>query len=303
MFRVTLPFARASHEYLRSFAFICVLMAFCITRSTAAAITTTDDLGRKVELAQPAQRIVTLAPFLTELAFAAGAGARVVGASAFSDWPPDARRIPEVASSTGIAFESLAATRPDLVLAWADTIRAEEVARIEELGPRVFVARARHLDDAPRLLQAVATMAGLDASVRAAGYRSRIAALRREHASLPPIAALVEIWSQPLTTIGADHWIDEALATCGARNAFADVPGVAPLLDWELVYSRDPYVIVGMGVPSRRAQFESRWASRPALGAVRAKRLVYVDADLLQRPTLRLADGVASLCEGLDRAR
>jgi iron complex transport system substrate-binding protein len=283
--------------------FICVCLAFCITVSAAASIAVTDDLGRKVELAQPAQRIVTLAPFLTELAFAAGAGARVVGASAFSDYPPEARGLPEVASSAGIAFESLAAARPDLVLAWADTVRAEDVARIEGLGPRVFVARARHLDDAPRLLQTVARMAGLDASAQSATYRARIDALRRQHRSLPPVTALVEIWSQPLTTIGADHWIDEALATCGARNAFADMPGVAPLLDWELVYSRDPFAIVGMGAPSKRAQFESRWALRPALAAVRAKRLIYVDADLLQRPTLRLADGVASLCEGLDRLR
>jgi iron complex transport system substrate-binding protein len=223
--------------------------------------------------------------------------------SAFSDYPLEARALPEVASSAGIAFESLPAARPDLVLAWADTIRAEDVARIEGLGPRVFVARARRLDDAPRLLQAVARMAGLDASAQAASYRARIDALRREHRSLPPVTALVEIWSQPLTTIGADHWIDEALAACGARNAFADIPGVAPLLDWELVYSRDPFAIVGMGAPAKRAQFESRWALRPALAAVRAKRLVYVDADLLQRPTLRLADGVASLCEGLDRLR
>jgi iron complex transport system substrate-binding protein len=284
--------------------FIRVLTICCITTSAvAAAIAVTDDLGRRVELAQPAQRIVTLAPFLTELAFAAGAGARVAGVSAFSDYPLEARALPEVASSAGIAFESLAAARPDLVLAWADTIRAEDVARIEGLGPRVFVARARRLDDAPRLLQAVARMAGLDASAQAASYRARIDALRREHRSLPPVTALVEIWSQPLTTIGADHWIDEALAACGARNAFADIPGVAPLLDWELVYSRDPFAIVGMGAPAKRAQFESRWALRPALAAVRAKRLVYVDADLLQRPTLRLADGVASLCEGLDRLR
>jgi iron complex transport system substrate-binding protein len=290
--------------FIRFIRFIRVLTICCITTSAvAAAIAVTDDLGRRVELAQPAQRIVTLAPFLTELAFAAGAGARVAGVSAFSDYPLEARALPEVASSAGIAFESLAAARPDLVLAWADTIRAEDVARIEGLGPLVFVARARRLDDAPRLLQAVARMAGVDASAQAASYRARIDALRREHRSLPPVTALVEIWSQPLTTIGADHWIDEALAACGARNAFADIPGVAPLLDWELVYSRDPFAIVGMGAPAKRAQFESRWALRPALAAVRAKRLVYVDADLLQRPTLRLADGVASLCEGLDRLR
>jgi iron complex transport system substrate-binding protein len=288
---------------LRLSAFICVVTAFWFTSSTAASITLTDDLGRKVELGQPARRIVTLAPFLTELSFSAGAGRQVVGASAYSDYPAEARALPEVASAAGISLESLAALRPDLVLAWADTIRGDDIARIEQLGIPVFVARARKLDDVPRLLASVARLAGTDAAKPGAAYRDRIAALRRAHAQSKPMAVLVEIWSQPLTTIGAGHWIDEALAACAARNAFEDVPGIAPQLDWELVYRRDPRAIVGMGTAGGRADFESRWALRPALTAVREKRFVYVDADLLQRPTLRLADGVASLCAGLDRVR
>jgi len=289
--------------FIRFIRFIRVPLVFCITSSAFASITATDDLGRKVELKQPAQRIVTLAPFLTELAFSAGAGGKLVGVSAYSDFPPEARALPEVASATGIALEPLAALRPDLVLAWADTIRKEDIGRIEGLGAPVFVVRTRRLDDAPRVLGSIARLAGTDASKTALAYRERIAGLRRSHAAAVPLPVLVEIWSQPLTTIGAGHWIDEALEACGARNAFDDVPGIAPQLDWELVYRRDPRVIVGMGEADTRAQFESRWALRPALSAVRAKRLVYVDADLLQRPTLRLAEGVARLCEGIDRVR
>lgn len=284
-----------------AWAAIGVFIAFCAAASPH--VSATDDLGRNVELKQPAQRIVTLAPFLTELVFSAGAGKSVVGASAFSDFPPEARALPEVASALGIAFEPLAALHPDLVLAWADTIRGDEIARIERLGMPVFVTRARKLDDVPRLLETVARLAGTDGSGRAAAFRERIVTLRRAHSATSPIPVLVEIWSQPLTTIGAGHWIDEALAACGARNAFDDVPGIAPQLDWELVYRRDPRAIVGMGAPAKRGEFESRWALRPALTAVREKRFVYVDADLLQRPTLRLAEGVASLCAGLDRVR
>ncbi|HET9576375.1 MAG TPA: helical backbone metal receptor [Usitatibacter sp.] len=281
-------------------------MAACaafLATSAAAAITLADDLGRTVELAQPARRIVSLAPFLTELAFSAGVGGRVVGVSAFSDYPAQARDLPQVASSAGIALEPLAALHPDLVIAWADTIRAEDIARIERLGPAVFVARARRIDDAPRLLQAVARLAGADATPAAREFRDRIAALRRTYAARATVTALVEIWSQPLTTIGANHWIDEALQACGARNAFADLPGVAPQLDWELVYRRDPQVVVGMGRTAEEAAFIRRWRARPTLAAVRAGHLVYVDADFLQRPTLRLAQGIAQLCEGIDRAR
>jgi iron complex transport system substrate-binding protein len=283
--------------------FIRVVSVLLATSSAAASITVTDDLGRNVELTRPAARIVALAPFLTELAFSAGVGDRVVGVSAFSDYPPQARALPQVASSAGLALEPLAALHPDLVLAWADTARPEDIARIERFGAAVFVARARRIEDAPRLLEAVGRLAAVDVAGAAARYRERIAALRRAHASRPRVSALVEVWQQPLTTIGGDHWIDEALEICGARNAFADLPGVAPQLDWELVYRRDPQAIVGMGTARDEASFRERWQERSTLAAVRQGHLVHVDADLLQRPTLRLAEGVAQLCAGIDRVR
>ncbi|HET7402586.1 MAG TPA: helical backbone metal receptor, partial [Usitatibacter sp.] len=118
-------------------------LAACAIDAGAAPIAITDDLGRSVALARPAQRIVSLSPFLTELAFSAQAGPRVVGVSAYSDYPPAARALPQVASAAGMSLESIAALRPDLVLAWTDTTRPEDVARLERLGTAVFVARAR----------------------------------------------------------------------------------------------------------------------------------------------------------------
>src|SRR6185437_11124967 len=110
-----MPFFRAAH--LCSSVFIRGFTAFWITQSVAAGISLTDDLGRKVRLEHPARRIVTLAPFLTELVYSAGAGERVVGVSAYSDWPPETRKLPQVASAAGTSIESIAALRPDLVLA------------------------------------------------------------------------------------------------------------------------------------------------------------------------------------------
>ena len=274
-----------------------------VVAASAAPITIPDDLGRTVTLARPAQRIVSLSPFLTELAFSAHAGPRVVGVSAYSDWPPAARALPQVASAAGMSLESIAALRPDLVLAWTDTTRPEDVARLERLGTAVFVARARTLDDPPRLLEAIARLAGTDASAAAAQFRARIETLRRRHAGRPAASALVEIWHAPLTTVGAGHWVGEALAACGARNAFADLPGLAPQVGWELVYQRDPDVIVATGSAGSEKALREQWRAHATLRAVRTGRLVFVDADLLERPTLRLAEGVAQLCAGIERAR
>ena len=286
-----------------SSALICVFAALCITPSTAAPITVTDDWGRKVEMKQPAQRIVTLAPFLTELAYSAGAGDRVVGVSAFSDYPAAAKSLPVVSSAVGIAIEPLVALAPDLVLAWRDTIRREDIERLERFGAAVFVAQARRLDDVPRLLGLIGRLAGRDVASVADGYSARIGRLRAEHAGVAPVRTLLEIWHRPLTTIAGDHWMNEALEVCGASNVFGGLAGVAPVVPWEQVYASEPRVVVGAGSAADAAQFNANWRERPALAAVRENRLVFIDGDTILRPTLRLADGVAQLCAGLDRVR
>ena len=249
----------------------------------------------------PAQRIVALAPFLTELAFSAGAGDRVVGVSAYSDYPPEAKRLPQVATAASFSLESLVALQPDLVLAWRDTIRPEDIERLAAFHIAVFVAQARSLEDVPRVLAAIGQLTGRDVAPAIAAYRGELDALRRAHAQRTKVPVFLEIWHQPLTTIAGAHWMNEALELCGAHNAFRDLPGVAPVVSMEELYKRDPHAIVGAGSSLGEAQFRDNWTRRPTLAAVRANRLVFVDADTLQRPTLRLAAGVRQLCERLDR--
>lgn len=277
--------------------------AFCLTLSGAASISVTDDSGRKVELRAPAKRIVALAPFLTELAFSAGAGDRVVGVSAHSDYPAEARGLPQVSSAAGWSIESIAALRPDLALVWKDSVRPGELERLRGFGIATFVARARTLEDVPRLMQAIGKLAGGDAGPQAAAYREKLARLRERHAGLAPVPVLLEIWHKPLTTIAGPHWINEALELCGARNAFQDLPGVAPVVSWEDVYARDPAVIIGGGSGSTESEFHANWRSRPTLAAVRSGRLLFIHPDTIQRPTARLAEGVEQLCAGLARMR
>ena len=283
-------------------AFICVFTAFLPSVATAA-ITIVDDTGRKVELVAPAKRIVTLAPFLTELVYSAGSGSKLVGVSAYSDYPREAKALPQVGSAMGPELEALAALRPDLVLAWEDSIRREDVERISGLGITIFVARAKRLDDVPRLLQAVATLSGGDATRAAATYRERLTAARAAHAGKARVRTFIEVWHRPLTTIGAAHWMNEALELCGGMNVFGDLAAVAPLVSWEELYRRDPRLILGAGSNDGEASFRANWSERASLPAVAAGRLAFVDADTLQRPSVRLADGVTAVCAALEKAR
>jgi len=268
-----------------------------------AAQTLRDDLGRAIEVAKPAQRIVTLAPFLTELVFAAGAGERLVGVSAYSDYPPQAKGLPAVATAAGLSLEHLLALKPDLVIAWRDSIRPEEVERLSALVPAVYVAQARHLEDVPRLLKVIGVLCARDVSAVASEYERSLERLRRAYAAKPQVKAFLEIWHSPLTTISRNHFMSEALEICRAENIFADISGIAPLVSWEAVYARDPYVIVGAGSAASEREFRANWGQHPTLGAVKAGRLIFLDADTIRRPSPRIPEGIAQLCAALDSLR
>ena len=284
-------------------AFIGACICLFYAPSTAAEISLQDDLGRTVEMAAPAKRIVTLAPFLTELVFTAGAGDRVVGVSAYSDYPPEARKLPQVSSAAGWSLEEIAALHPDLVLAWRDNMRIEDVSRLSAFGTAVYVADARNFEDVPRALQAIGALTGRDTHAAVSAFQQRLTRLRATYSTKPKVTALLEIWHQPLTTIAGHHFMNEALEICGARNVFADLGSVAPVVSWEEVFFRDPEVIVGINSASSEKEFRANWGERGTLRAVKENHLVYAEADRLQRLTARTPDGVASLCAAIDRVR
>ena len=290
-------------DHLCSSVFICGFLAFWVTSSTAAPISLQDDLGRKVELKQPAQRIVALAPFLTEIVFSVGAGERVVGVSAYSDYPPQAAKLPAVSSAAGFDVERIAALGPDLALVWRDSMRAGDVELLERLGIAVFVANARRLEDVPRLLRAMGALAGRDASAAARTFEQELRKVRAEYSQRRRLTAFLEIWNRPLTTIAGRHFMNEALEACGAVNVFADLEGVAPVVEWEEVYARDPEVVVGVASAAGEEEFRANWRARATLAAVKNDRLVFIDADALQRPTPRTPQAIRGLCGRLDRYR
>src|SRR5260221_9671899 len=268
-------------------------MALCIPPSVAASISIRHVFDRVVELKQRARRVVPSAPSLTELAFSVGAGGRVVGVSAYSDYPPEAKRLPQVSSAAAFSIEAIAALKPDLVLAWRDSVRREDIERITGFGAAVFVAHSRNFDDVPRLLRAIGTLTANDGAAPAAEYRSRLAKGRRDYAGKPKLTAILEIWNRPLTTIAGRHFMNEALEICGASNVFQDLAGVAPVVPWEEVYRRDPEMVVGASSASSAEEFRAQWLQPPSLAAVGSGRLVFGESVGNQRPNARTPDRTA----------
>lgn len=252
-----------------------------------------------------ADRIVTLAPFLTELVFDAGAGNRLVGISAFSDFPAAARALPVVADAAAVNRELLLALRADTVLAWKGGTSAKSIELLQQVGVRTVVLDGDRLDDIPRLLREIGVLAGTQASANAAAeeFSARLAQLRATYSGRTKLRALLEIWHRPLMSISGKHFISDALAICGASNVFAADADIAPTVSLESVFVADPDVIVGAGSAADEKEFRENWAGLRALAAVRKGALVFVDADHIQRQTPRIAAGIADLCAGLDRVR
>jgi iron complex transport system substrate-binding protein len=242
---------------------------------------------------------------MTELVYAAGAGAQLVGVSDFSDYPSAARKLPVIANHAAVNLESLLALKPDRVLAWKGGTGQRMIDAVIHAGFKVDILEGQRIDDVPGMMRAIGRIAGTqDEAERAArSYEERLANIRRQYAARPVVTAAIEIWHAPFMTVGGTHYMSDALTACGARNIFADLPGVTPEPGLEALVARDPMVIVGSGSAEDAARFQARWARFAQLKAVRDKGLVHVEADLLQRQTPRLLEGVLQLCEGIEKIR
>lgn len=278
--------------------------AFCLCLALAgpiqaAPIRVVDAAGQTRVLSAPPQRIVSLAPHLTELLFAVGAGDQVVGVDSASDFPGKAHSLPRIGDYSRINFERIVALKPDLVLAWAGGNRAADLHGLKQLGVPVLLTRATALEDVARLLRLVGEASGHAEAghERARDVEKRLAALRASVVQRqPPLKVFYQIWDRPLMTIGGTHWISDALALCGARNIFDDLRGLSPVVSREAVLQRAPALIVsGNDVPGLRRS----WQTFTQVPAVKNQAFIQIDADLLHRPTPRLVDGVAALCAAI----
>lgn len=278
---------------IRSLVFwLCLLL---VAPAQAAAIRLVDDAGQTLELARPPQRIISLTPHLTELLFAVGAGAQLVGVDSASDYPKAAQALPRVGDYSRINFERILALQPDLVIVWVGGNRAADIHGLNKMGLPVLHTQATRLDDVARLLRLIGRASGHagqgDAAAR--DFSARLAALQVRAARQPPVSVFYQVWDRPLMTVGGTHWISDALAVCGARNVFADLRAASPVVSREAVLRRAPALIVsGSDAPDARRQ----WQHFASLPAVKNQAFVRVDADRLHRPTPRLIEGVAELC-------
>ena len=284
---------------------VAVLVAGCGSAG-AASIEVIDDNGRAISLAQPATRVITLTPHVTEMVYAAGAGQRIVATVTASDYPPEARALPRIGDGLQPDPEKVAAYKPDLVVGWLPS----QADALEALDVPVFISAPRVLDDIPDSIETFGILLGtVDvARARADDLRHKLESLAPAATSpqAKPVRVFVQSGAEPDYTLGADHILTDVIALCGGVNVFADSPMAAPRVSPEGVLAAAPEIVIvgrpGASAGSPDAAALEYWKAL-GLPAALAGRVYTFDADTIYRPGPRLIDAAPQVCRVIQQAR
>lgn len=246
------------------------------------------------------RRVVALAPNLTEIVFALGAGDRLVGVSDYSDYPPAARAIPRV-GGLEVSAERVASLSPDLVLATPEGNAKGPVTALAAAGVPVLAVPGGSLDDVLRAIDLIARRLGKTAEgerlVRALAARRE--AVRRARPAGPAPTAAMLIWPDPPQGAGAGTFLNDVLTEAGARNALADRPGW-PLVSEEWLATSPLDVLVLPDSDQTRSAYERALASGPlSRGTAARARVIRIDESELTRPGPRVFDALERLAAAL----
>lgn len=248
-------------------------------------------------------RIVSLAPHLTELVYAAGAGDLLVGVVEYSDYPEAARSLPRIGDAWRVDMERLLALSPDVVLTWPSGTPDDIIQRLEALKLTHRAIATYRLADVPVALRTIGAIAGTTATAETAAARfdAEIAELRRTYAASRPVRVFIQLDDQPVYTVNGRHIISEVVELCGGRNVFAHLPQLAPPVSIEAVIAADPEVIVS--TDDTIADPLAMWRRWTGVRAVRAGAVYSLPSDTMARATPRLVAGTRATCAALDAAR
>jgi len=271
----------------------------------AQPVAVLDDEGTLVRLPAPAQRIISLSPHLAENVYSAGAGNALVATVEFSDYPRKARSLPRIGAYNAIDIERIITLKPDLVLAWGSGNGTQLVEHLRRLGMTVFVSEPLELEDIASLIERLGILAGTtDAAWPVASlYRQTIDGIRSHHRGKRKVSVFYQIWGAPLMTINGNHMISDVIRLCSGRNVFSELKVLAPQVSTEAVINADPEVIIASGAAGEHPEWLKNWLKWRSIHAVKRRQLYTLDADIIQRQTMRLLMGATQLCAILEDVR
>ncbi len=258
-----------------------------------------DSEGHEFELTQPTHRIITLAPNLTEIVFAAGAEQYLVGVSAESDYPKAALKIPIIASYQEVDLEKIVSLRPDLVIAWqySNTLM---VQKLKQLKIPVYMASFSRLFDIPKAIEDVGKLAGTYpyAAKSVKKFKAELIRLGQKYSHRKPVKVFFQLSQTPLMTLNKRSVVNSVIELCGGKNLFKKALGFSPSVSIEDVLKLNPQVILESVFSDKNKVFDY-WKKYPEIQAVKNRRIYFVNPSLIERPGPRILQGAAIICRDI----
>lgn len=247
-----------------------------------------------------AERVISLAPALSEIILELGASDLLVGQVAGAETPENMAAVPEVGRYDQLELETLISLQPDLLLAWSDSLSNAQRSQLKQLDIPLYEVAPRNLAELGQLFAELGAQLGKAERGRQLQqqFDAGVSALRLRYRRTQAVSVFYQVWQQPLYTLGGRQIVSDALEVCGARNVFAELSLPAPQVSIESVLAKNPQVIL-----LSDAQQAAAWQVWPQIHAVRLGQVWAVPDSGLERPSFQMLGALQQLCQQLQQAR
>ena len=305
---------------MRSPGFSIALIASQILFGISLSFSTNEIFAKQDRHTQPyPQRIITLAPHLSELVDSAGGSDRLVGVSAFSNSPTSVKQLPITSDARSIDLEKMKSLRPDLIIYWRGGTSESQIQSIKKTfnkNVQFIAVEPKKLTDIATDIETIGKALGTDpiAKKNADVLRLKITELRntennqnkqkkQKNISQRKVRVFYQVWAQPLMTLNQDHIISDIIQLCGGEQLFANEKVLVPTVSREAVIKANPEIIFTAVDNQKMTSDWSMWTSFSQLAATKNKAFVDLDGDIISRPSPRIMQGAQKICTEINQLR
>lgn len=255
------------------------------------------------------QRIITVAPHLSEVVEAAGGANRLISVSAYSNFPESVKKLPITSDARSIDLEKMKSLRPDLIIYWRGGTPESQIESIKKTFTSIQVVSVepKKLADIANDIETIGKLLGTEtiAKKNADAFRAQITELKYQYQNKNKrkVRVFYQVWAQPLMTLNQDHLIADIINICGGEQLFAKEKLLVPTVSREAVVKANPEIIFTAVDTQQMKTDWSMWSSIPQLAATQKRAFIDIDGDMISRPSTRILQGAKKICSEIDKIR
>lgn len=252
---------------------------------------------------EPAQRVISLAPHATEIAYAAGLGDKLIAVSEMSDYPEQANKLEKVSNYQGIKLERIIALRPDLVIAWPSGNPAKELEKLAQFDVPIYYSTSSSLMDIANNIEQLSQYSeNPQIGQKAADdFRTQLKVLKDKYNTEDKVRYFYQLSEKPIITVAGKNWPSEVFSFCGGENIFSNAGSPYPQVSIEQIITRQPDVIFTSRHAMSSDGMWSEWQNE--VPALKNGHIWSLNADWINRPTPRTLNAITEVCDYFESVR